>query len=127
MLWGPATKGPQQKQRGKGNSIALKQVNSGDPRSSPYSQWELARYCDMKAIQGSLIPVLYFLSRNKNTGLRMFGLQMGESAENDTETAAAANEVNRKIKQTGWKQRPGSWRSDNVVWIINEDGSKRLV
>ena len=81
----------------------------------------------MKAIQGSLIPVLYFLSRNKNTGLRMFGLQMGESAENDTETAAAANEVNRKIKQTGWKQRPGSWRSDNVVWIINEDGSKRLV
>jgi hypothetical protein len=114
-----------------GKTVALKcwNVCSSDYANSlAYSHWELSRYCDLKEAQGSLVPRLQFVSRNKDNGILMLGLEMGEPVDCcDEGLEDAKGKLHEAIKKLWWKQRRASWRNDNLVWMRNGDGSRRLV
>jgi hypothetical protein len=114
-----------------GKTVALKCWNfcSADYENAlAYSHWELSRYCDLKEAQGSLVPRLHFVSRNNYNGTLMLGLEMGEPVVwRDEGLEDAKDKLKEEIKKLGWKQRSGSWRNDNLVWMRNGDGSRRLV
>ena len=114
-----------------GKEIALKkwkEDNYNYQDTDAYSYWELLRYCDLKESQGKLIPELYFITREKETNTPLLGLELGQSVRGDEPGLyRAKNDLQKKLKKEGWIQRSGSWRDDNLVWMQNEDKSKRLV
>ncbi|KAG7346011.1 hypothetical protein IV203_005078 [Nitzschia inconspicua] len=101
----------------KGRDIALKRVESSD--KGPYFTWEISRYHDLRAIQGKLIPKLFFVSREKTTGKRLLGLELGVPLDSHWPKEQAAN-LRSKLIPIGWRQRDCSWRLDNVVWMKNK-------
>jgi hypothetical protein len=111
-----------------GKTVALKCWDFCSYNCLAYSHWELSRYCNLKEAQGSLVPRLHFVSRNKDNGNLMLGLEMGEPVVwSDEGLEDAKDKLNEEIKKLGWKQRDLSWRNDNLVWMRNGDGSRRLV
>ena len=115
-----------------GKEVALKR-GCTSLSSGPMSQWELERYSDLQAVQGTLIPKLLFVSRDKKTGERLFGVELGSPVCAGFSLISPIyqremDELDNKIKMHGWCQRPDSWRMDNVVSMKNEDGvTNRLV
>ncbi len=127
---GRGKKGSTRKAKWDGRIIALKSwhENSLYSNDCAYSHWELSCYNALKAVQGSLVPTLYFVSRSEKTGKLMLGLELGEEASlYDSGFEEAKQEVGDALKKEGWIQRDGSFRPDNLVWMKNENESKRLV
>ena len=114
-----------------GRSIALKSWradNSNYSDAPAYSYWELMCYCNLKDAQGSLVPELLFVSRQKDTGTLVLGLELGEPVSGYEEGFRdAKKKLRTDLEKEGWIQRSGSFRDDNLVWMQNEDNSKRLV
>lgn len=127
---GKGCKSSTRKVKWKGKEVALK-CGDSSLNSGPMSQWELERYSDLQAVQGTLIPKLLFVSRDKNTGERLFGFELGRPVPAQAIPPMYRSEMdklNTKLKMHGWCQRPTSWRMDNVVIMKNEDGvTDRLV
>ena len=72
-----------------GRSIALKSWradNSNYSDAPAYSYWELMCYCNLKDAQGSLVPELLFVSRQKDTGTLVLGLELRVATRKDLET-----------------------------------------
>mmetsp|Transcript_425 Transcript_425/g.510 ORF Transcript_425/g.510 Transcript_425/m.510 type:complete len:218 (+) Transcript_425:348-1001(+) len=127
---GGGKKGSTRKAKWDGRIIAFKSwyENSSYSNDCAYSHWELSCYNALKAVQGSLVPKLYFVPRSEKTGKLMFGLELGEEASSyDSGYEEAKNELGDALKKEGWIQRDGSFRPDNLVWMKNEGESKRLV
>lgn len=80
----------------------------------PLSQWEILNYCRLKAVQGSLIPKLLFVSRMRD-GTRAIGLELGKPIH--ICYRCEMQEINHELSEHGWMQRDGSLRSDNFVRI----------
>eukprot|EP00978_Attheya_sp_CCMP212_P047945 scaffold452290_cov63-Attheya_sp.AAC.3 len=114
-----------------GRSIALKSWvgnNCNYSFASAYSDWEILRYCNLKNVQGSLVPKLFFVSRQKDTGALVLGLELGTPVSGyERGLSDAKNKLRNDLEKEGWVQRSCSFRDDNLVWMQNEDNSKRLV
>lgn len=111
-----------------GKTVALKSWTFGGryEHARAYSHWELSRYCDLKEAQGNLVPRLHFVCRRHGT--LMLGLEMGQPVHDYcNELEDAKSKLWKALTEQGWKQRSGSWRNDNLVWMQNDDGSRRLV
>lgn len=95
-----------------GQKIALKSWQVSGYDDGPLSEWEIHNYCRLKALQGSLIPKLLFVSRTSN-GKRAIGLELGRPIFHCREVEM--DYLADKIAKHGWMQRDVSIRPDNYV------------
>jgi len=108
-----------------GIEVALQICDNDHDNKYKYGQRELERYCDLKELQGTFIPCLYFFSRQED-GTHMLGLERGERVK-DCVSETELDELNDKVIAYGWRQREGPLRPDNTVWMKNDNGTNRLV